>query len=311
MLAADVGDDPDRSKEPQNLPWFTGPLITPSGYSLSYPHYNIEPYLSYTTRYGIYDANRHFVSTDKKRSIQFLLPIQLGIGKNLEFDINLNLIHHSQDGENFTSLGDTGTKLEYQVSDNPTGFPPAGNIAISVIWPTGHYRNFSVHERNVQDTGGGSIQTRLMSTWTRTYQLAQESYFQWRWNFVYSIFSSVHVKGFNSYGGGFGTNGTVYPGNQFDTQIGLQLSLNRNWVLASDFVYKYRSKTKFSGINGTNVYGQEASNALPSSSSWGIAPAIEYNWNTHIGLIGGALFTIAGRNDIAFTSGIIALNIYY
>ncbi len=49
----------------------------------------------------------------------------------------------------------------------------------------------------------------------------------------------------------------------------------------------------------------------PSSEQWSLAPAIEYDWSTHFGVISGVWFTVAGRNAPAFANWVTAANFYF
>jgi hypothetical protein len=66
----------------------------------------------------------------------------------------------------------------------------------------------------------------------------------------YTVNTPVNVHGFNTYGGGFGTNGKALPGNSFQGIASFELTLNKNWVLALDNVYTHTDETQFFGIPG-------------------------------------------------------------
>ncbi len=70
-----------------------------------------------------------------------------------------------------------------------------------------------------------------------------------------------------------------------------------------DFYYQHNNKNRFSGT-------PSATAIRPSSESFSLAPALEYNWSANIGLIGGVWFTVGGRNTSRFVSGVLAFNVY-
>jgi hypothetical protein len=154
---------------------------------------------------------------------------------------------------------------------------------------------------------------------SKLFHIAGRCFFNTRFNASYAFAPPVHVRNFNAYGGGFGTDGTIYPGNIFTSLIGLELSLSQNWVLALDMEYQHTNKNRFSGEVGTAnlitpVIQQGpllAAIGSPSSESFSMAPAIEYNWSESLGLIAGAWFTVAGRNASQFVSWTAAFNYYY
>jgi hypothetical protein len=70
-----------------------------------------------------------------------------------------------------------------------------------------------------------------------------------------------------------------------------EYSVTRNWVLAFDFVYQHEE--------------------LGPAWRLGIAPAIEYNWSSNIGLIVGARWFVAGRNTSATVTPMAAINLLF
>jgi hypothetical protein len=74
----------------------------------------------------------------------------------------------------------------------------------------------------------------------------------------------------------------------------LEYSVTRNWVLALDLVYQHDDNED-------------------SESAWrfGVAPAIEYNWNSNVGVIVGARRFVAGRNSTATVTPMVAINLLF
>jgi len=70
-----------------------------------------------------------------------------------------------------------------------------------------------------------------------------------------------------------------------------------------DIVYNHFNKTRFTGKT-------ILPNTRPSAELFSIAPALEYNWNENIGIIGGTWLSLIGRNTASFTNAVIAFNIY-
>jgi hypothetical protein len=92
--------------------------------------------------------------------------------------------------------------------------------------------------------------------------------------------------------------------------VGLEYSLTRNWVLATDVLNTYTNKTWFKGRPGVTASGEPAGIGMHSSNRISLAPAIEYNFSDLFGIIAGCWFTVAGRNSGDFVSGVIAFNWY-
>jgi len=80
--------------------------------------------------------------------------------------------------------------------------------------------------------------------------------------------------------------------------------VTRNWVLALDVVYEHDSNTHVSGFAPDPVQ----LNSGPGHT-WSLAPAIEYNFNSRVGVIAGAKLTTSGRNATAVIIPVAAVNI--
>jgi hypothetical protein len=59
----------------------------------------------------------------------------------------------------------------------------------------------------------------------------------------------------------------------------------------------------------THVHGAELNFNTGESHTWSLAPAIEYNFNSRVGVIAGAKLTVAGRNATAVVIPVVAVNI--
>ena len=165
-------------------------------------------------------------------------------------------------------------------------------------------------EKGFSDGGAGAFETDLGVVFGRLIHVRGIHYLNSRLSVSYAIPSNVHVKGFNNYGGGFGTKGLVKVGNSITTLLGLELNMSLNWALALDVAYAYGNKTRFSGRKGFNPDGSHASVGGPSFNQVSLAPALEYNFNESVGIIAGAWFTVAGRNSSQFATGVVAVNWY-
>ena len=133
-------------------------------------------------------------------------------------------------------------------------------------------------------------------------------YLRPRLNLTWIVPAPVHVKGFNAYGGGFGTNGKVYPGQIFNPILSFEYTFTQNWVAAIDIQYIYGFKDRFSGKRGRNKDGTKANVGHDPLQQFSLAPALEYNFSAALGIIAGVWFTVAGDHSSDFVSGVIAIN---
>ena len=89
---------------------------------------------------------------------------------------------------------------------------------------------------------------------------------RYRLNATYGIYSSVAVRGSNTYGGGFGTKGRVTSGAVSTVTIAGEYGLTHRLVLALDLGVQT--------VNATNSPTTPASMPKAGRHSWDGAPAI-------------------------------------
>jgi hypothetical protein len=214
------------------------------------------------------------------------------------------------DGTSHWAYNDMGFGFDLQVYyDTPGEWPPAVKLAFKANAPLGKFDKLNPKNKGTDAGGSGSWLPTIGLVFSDLFHFSGVHFLSMRLAFSYTVPNSVHVKGFNVYGGGEGTHGTVYPGPFFTADLGMEYTLARKWALALDVLYVHSNHTRFSGHKGET---DGVPNAIggPSSEQFSLAPAIEYNWNGNYGIIAGVWFSIAGRNTTEFVNGVIALNIY-
>lgn len=293
-------------------PWFTGPLLTPSGHVIPVGHFNIEPYIFATETIGAYNSHWKSHSVTKAWSINATVPVQIGIFKGVDLLIDPQMFYNTTRDQHSTRFGDFLLGFDIQIlADKPGKWWPAIKITLQEKFPTGKYQHGVPNKLGTDLVGGGSFNSGILLVFSHLYHIYCAHYLNLRLAFNYNIPAPVHVRGFNAYGGGFGTCGKVHPGKSFITLFGLEYSLTQQWALAFDADYTHFDKNHFSGTPGTITKGGlPASVVAPSTEQFSLAPAIEYNFNANVGLIVGPWFTIAGRNSAQFVSWVAAVNIY-
>lgn len=292
-------------------PLFTGPLLTPETHVVQGGHVNVEPYVFVNTNYGVYKRNW---GTKDSADTQYINPqvyTQIGLTKFMDFAITPQFFTFMSGGETTTAVGDFSAEVDFQLIPGG-GFKqnPSLLFNITQVFPTSKYRNLNPAKNGTDAIGAGTYQTTFGLVVGKDFDFGGRHFFATRYSVSYSYSTPVNLVGFNAYGGGNGTNGRLYPGNGFTILSGFEYSLTRNWALAIDLEYQHINKNRFSGVNGVLLNGSQAVNSSPSSESFSIAPAIEYNWSERWGMIAGVWFTVAGRNVSAFASGVVAVNYY-
>lgn len=290
-----------------NSPWFTGPLLAPSALSIPPGHYNIEPYLYITANTGHYDSNwkRHKIETFWVNELQ--PQFQFGLTNWLDFQFSPTLIYNYTKGAGKWVFGDLPFGFDVQLfhtSRKITEWNTAIKLGLKAVIPCGKYQNLDPKKLLTDEGGEGNWQPSVNLVWGNVFYLGKSHFVTWRNSFLYTIPNPVHVKNLNAFGGGPGTNGTVYPPQNFQFDTAIEINLNQNWAFAIDFLGSWWGKTRF---KGKTIFP----NTLPPAVQLSLAPGIEYNWSANLGIIFGVWFSVAGRNAIQFTTGVFAFNYYH
>lgn len=288
-------------------PWFTGPLLAPSAITIPKGHVNIEPFIFAIANIGSYDNDWGVSGQKSFWNIVFQPDIQIGLSKRLDCAINPILQYNYSEHAGKWSMGDIPVQLDVQLythNDSLVQWNTALRLSLYANIPTGRYRNLSP-EKNLSDgSGTGSWNPGIGLDWGNLFYLGKSRFLTWRNALVYNYSPSVKVKNLNVYGGGPGTDGTVYPGYSIKFDTAIEVNITRNWAFACDLVTNISGKTRFSGTSAV-------SNTSPFSIQFSMAPAIEYNLSAQLGIIAGSWFTLAGKNSAQFASAVIALNYFH
>lgn len=287
-------------------PWYTGPLITGSANNAPPGTGIIQPYFYVIDTFATYDNHRHSTNIPSIVTLNPLYLFQTGITTWLDTTVIVQGVFNEQSGIWGSNVGDTSWGIGLQLRKE-TPYGPGIRLSISETFPTGKYDYLDPKKNGLDATGAGSYQT--------SFTLALGKVIWWnnplhpmsvRFNAAYTAATVTDVHNFNAYGGGYGTDGKVNPGNSLNFDFGLEYSLTQRWVAALDVVYEYFNKASFSGIKGVDSQGMPASIGAPSGDQLSFAPAIEYNPSDSFGYIAGIWFTATGRNAGRFVSGIFS-----
>jgi hypothetical protein len=307
MIEEELTEAQQRFDEAKRMfnPWYSGPLITGSAHVLPMGKYNQQPYLYVADLYGSYDRNRDVQSSPDEVQINALYLAQTGIAPKVDFTLALQGFYNRRQSEGGGGFGDIGTTFGIAILEE-TPWIPAMKIGIGETFPTGVYNDLNPTKNGIDATGAGSYVTTFTLNMSKVVWWFLLHPMSFRLSFNYKIPTNVTVKNFNAYGGGFNTRGKISPGQSFIGDFAFEYSFTKFWVFALDLSYVYTFDTSFSGTKGTDSNGLPASIGSPSGDQLSLAPAIEYNPFANIGILGGAWFTVYGRNSSAFATGIIS-----
>lgn len=287
-------------------PWYSGPLLTGSGNTFPPGHIGFQAYLYVTDNYAKYSSSGSKESIPDILNIIPIFSAFTGLNQRMDIAMDIQWIYNHQSGESGSGFGDMDASLGFALLKE-TPFVPALKFSITEFFPTGRYENLSPTKNGLDSTGAGTYATRLGLSLSKVVLWIKQHPMSFRVSVNITLPSTVHVDGFNTYGGGFGTHGTVSPGKTFSGNFGSEYSFNQNWVFANDIVYKYTSNTSFRGNLGKTSTGDTASVGGSFSDQLSLDPAIEYNPSPNLNFICGLWFTVWGRNSSAFVTGIASV----
>ncbi|MCB1110125.1 MAG: hypothetical protein KDK64_04035 [Chlamydiia bacterium] len=295
------------AQEVWTIPWFTGPLLAPSATCNELRQVSWQPYLFVTNNFGTFDTRWNRVNTPDLWAIQPLIDITYGIATFMDIETLPAFVIQTSQGSTSIRLSDTPFFLGIQALRQREGsWIPDLRIRIQQIFPLGQYDKLNPKKHGTDSSGQGSYQSGLTFDFQKTFQMAVNHYFRLRWAIESILWAStVHVSGINAYGGAPDTEGDVRPGKTYNFYLSGEYTITRNWGFAFDTLYTLVTPSHFSGKKGGAQIG------TPTSHQISFAPAIEYNYNEFFGIIGGAWFTLAGKNASQFYSGVISAVITY
>ncbi len=286
-------------------PWYAGPLLTPSAHTLDPGYVNIQPYLFVFDNYGVFNKHRDSESIPNLISVNPVFIVQTGIIKGWDIAATIQGFYNKQSGISSGGFGDLSLSSGIQVVPEKP-YTPAVKIGLSESFPTGKYKNLNRSKNGLDATGNGSFVTGMSINISKVFWWFMKHPMNIRLSLNYSIPSKVHVRNFNAYGGGFGTDGTVRPAKKYSSDLGVEYSFTQRWVFATDFVYTYKGKVRFEGTPGTTPSGSPATNTNSFGDQLSLAPAIEYNPSSSIGVLAGVWFSVYGRNTLHFIAGVVS-----
>lgn len=311
-VAATPVADPISTADDLGLPWFTGPLLAGSGNTLPAGHINIEPYVFSTKAYGSYNGDRTPVGFPNNfYTISPTMVMTIGVTSFMDVQAVVPYDYNRTNGQSNGDVGDSTVSLGFQLLKGVTDtWKPSLRGTISETVPTGNYEDLDPTKNGTDATGTGAYQTSLGLNFQQLWHVASSRYLRDRLSLGYTFPSTTNVQGINTFGGTPQTSGDEKLGSQFSADLAFEYTLTNHWVPALDILYTANSDSTFTGTAGTNAEGLPAIENGPSGDELSFAPAMEYNFNSNLGIIAGPWFSVAGRNATQFTSAVVAVNYY-
>jgi len=288
------------------VPYFTGPILTPSAHNASPGEFLIQPYIFLKNRYAEFNNSRHSENITNLFTLKESLVYQMGLSDLLDFAAVLNAEQRWQGGEQSSGLGDTQIEFGIQLMKEKQS-RPALRLTMTESLPTGKYQNLTPGKENLQAIGSGSYETSIAFNVTKTLYWMWRHPLSVRASLQYTIPAPLNVQGCNAYGGGSETKGRVRPGQSVGINTSIEISLTQKWALACDLAYAYQSRSRFSSKKAGSNRSKKTQMLLPPNDTLSCAPAIEYSVSENMGFLAGAWFTITGRNSARFAAGVLTM----
>ena len=310
LPASVQGGDVDTQLQ-ATAPWFTGTLLSVRGRTLDPGHLVVQPYFFYTRYGGLYNDNWRLHSATVSRTIIQQTFFIYGLTSRIDIGIAPQWLENSSSRDSISGFGDLPIQLGFQaLRGDSNSWLPHVLFWVQEIFPIGRYNDLGPSTVDLGGIGGGSFGTTLGLALQKVLRLGGDHVLRYRLNASYGFYLPVTVQGFNTYGGGFGTDGRVDPGSVTTLTIAGEYTLTRHVVLALDIGFQTINATRFSGTTGVGVNGEQAIIGKGYGNLLTIAPAVEYNFNQHIGVIAGPWFSLRGRNTSEFFGVVAALYLF-
>jgi hypothetical protein len=297
--------------------WWTGPIVAAGAATLPQGHALIEPYVYDVITRGRYDSDGNYRGTDTVHSFGSLTYMLYGVTDGFTAGViptfGFNDVTNGSDSSGI-GVGDVTLQGQFRLSQfDADRHLPTSSLVLQQTLPTGKYDRLGT--RLSDGLGAGAYTTSLA---------VHSQYYLWmptgrilrtRLNVAYAMSDSVDVADASVYGTSQGFRGRADPGDTFSIYSAWEYSVTRNWVLALDVFYQRDASTRIRGTDLVTVNGapERVRFEAESGSAWrlGLAPAIEYNWSSRVGVIIGARWFAAGRNTSASVTPVAAINMVY
>ena len=294
-------------------PWFTGPLLAPAGHTIPNGHTNFEMYGIDVFSDGHYDQSGNLIHTPLFRSVVANPILSHGFTDWLDVQLTLPYVFSSTLGVNSNKIADIATAFGFQLVEQ-NGSPKRADVRILVqeTFPTGRFENLNPALFGTDSTGLGSYQTQIGLNLQYLREIYNSHYLRTRLILSHLYTTPVTVNGFNSYGGTANTHGRISSGSENDVDLAFEYTLTQNWVAVLEGTYSKGQSTRFTGdLDIGNLGGPVPSIGFADYYETALAPAVEYNFNSNVGVIGGVWFPVSGKNTSHYMTYVLALNAYW
>lgn len=291
--------------------WWTGPMLANSAATLPSGHFLLEPYLYDVRSASRFDANGSRQPVPRTNSYGSLTYAIYGLTDR----VSLGLIptagfNTASDGPSASGvgIGDFTTHAQFRLTQfQACRHMPAVSIALQETFPTGKYDRLGT--RPSDGLGAGAYTTTVGFYSQMYFWLPTGRILRMRFNASQALSSIVKVRDASVYGTDAGFRGHAEPGAALFVDAAWEYSLTQRWVAALDAAYRHERNTSIDGQSVNSLGLPSEFHALSGASdAYALAPAIEYNWSSSIGVLFGTRLIATGRNTGATITPAVAIN---
>ena len=292
--------------------WWTGPLLAPNASTFPAGHALVETYVFDVNSNGQYDRNGRHEPASGGHELGSLTYLIYGLSDRVSLGLLPRFFYDEPPGAPNSSspgVGDLGAQLQVGLTSFHEGsWMPATAVVLGATLPTGRYDRLA----NPADGFGAGVYGTSLSWYSQDYLwLPNGRILRVRLDLTYAISSSASIADQSVYGTAAGFRGRAHPGDSFTADAAAEYSATRNWVLASDLVWVHNSSTRLTGSEPAPLGPVPITAQSGSSEYLAVAPAVEYNFSSRVGLIVGARIFVAGRNTGSSVTTAAAINMVF
>lgn len=311
-LSTVVGAEADSARQPLGDAWWTGSLLAQSATTLPAGHLYLEPTLADSIPFTRFDSKGREHPATLENELTSAIPVKYGVTDDLAVGAILRFAYDwSGQGPSSSGIGagDPSLQMQYRLTRYRLGaWMPAIAVSVQESLPLGRYDRL---DRQTDGLGSGAYTTTLATCFQSFFWMPNGRVVRARVDLFYSVSHRVSVEGRSVYGTLDDFRGYAMRGDSASVDLAFEYSATRNWVLASDIWLERDAGTRVVG-----TYSQPASGVWQVLSAPGpgreliVAPAIEYNWSSRLGVIVGVRATVIGRNETGFAVPVAALSYF-
>lgn len=291
---------------PMDDAWWTGPMLANTAETAPRGHYLLEPYLYDVSTQGQFteDGKRH--SASHANNVGNLTYIVYGLSNTWGVGVIPTGGYNKLSGSSSSGFGDLTLQAQHRLTHfQPCRHVPTLSIALQQTLPTAKYDRLG--DQAAAGFGAGAYTTNAAVYSQMYFWMPNRRIVRVRLNLSESFSSIVDIKDASVYGTSDGFRGETKPGNVFFADLAGEYSVTRRWVAALDATYRHANDTLVTGHYLPNP-GEPVLIHSGSSDAFGFAPAVEYNFNSKLGVLLGTRIIARGRNTARTITPAIAIN---